>query len=139
MTVPALVLRSTNVLLFAPFVPLPANSKLLYLKKGSIVNSTDQLITIVLVALVLAAVAVIKDDVVPVTVGVPATLAPLILKPVGRELAPYDTVLPEALVALNSTLLIASSTERLYVVLSAGLTHVTTSWLTVRLNNLSVS
>jgi hypothetical protein len=54
--------------------------------------------------LVVAAVAVIREDVLPAVVGVPVTAAPTIVNPVGNELAVYVIDLAAALVANKSTL-----------------------------------
>jgi hypothetical protein len=99
----------------------------------SLATLTTQLIVLVaLLVAVLVAVSVV--DVLAVTVGVPAMFAPVILKPVGNVSAVYVILPPAALVALNATLDIAVFVGTVYVVLSAGLTHVTTSGLIVKLN-----
>ena len=88
----------------------PFKYKLTDAAYGSPVIATviAQLIVRVAVALVLAAVAVINVDVVPATVGVPATELAVRLNPVGSALAAYVTDLPAALDALSVTAAIGS-------------------------------
>ena len=118
---------STNVVL------APCNNIVVYLKKVSFATLTTQLIVLVaLLVAVLVAVSVV--DVLAVTVGVPAIFAPVILKPVGNVSAVYVTLPPAALDALIVTFAIATSLDTLYVVRLAGLLHVTTSGLIVKLN-----
>jgi hypothetical protein len=80
-----------------------------------------------------------KLDVLAITVGVPAILAPVMLRPVGSELAVYTMPNPAALVADIVTLLITAFAVTMLVVLAAGELQVTTSGITVIVNARLVS
>ena len=79
----------------------PDNNNELYIKYGSFATLIVQLIVAVVVLPVVAAVAVNKEAVFPTIVGVPVTVAPEILNPVGNAFAVYVIALPAALVASN--------------------------------------
>ena len=104
----------------------------------SLATLTVQLIVLVAVLPVVAAVAVNVLVVFPNTVGVPVTAAPLILNPAGSVFAVYVMALPAALVA-DKAVVEAAFWLKVTVELSAGLDQVTGSMFTVILKARSLS
>ena len=118
---------STNVVL------APGINNVLYSKYTSFATVILQLIVLTAVRFVVAAVAVSNVLLSAITVGVPDIFEPVNDNPVGNALAVYVIPEPTALVALSVTLDIALFAKLVYVVPFAGLAHVTTSGVIVKL------